>query len=238
MKEYVVDIRTPDGVMNSVVMHPEEGGPFPVAVCLMDSCGLRDDFLELARRLAVAGYFVVTPNAYYRAARDVDLDPDRVDSEDPTYEEGRKMMWELNRSITADGWERDMRALFAWVDACPQAMAGPAGVYGYYLGGRLALSAAAAMPERIAAAASLHGGGFVKDDSSKAGAILGEVYLAHAGTDKYIPMERIEGIERMLTQQPSADRAWERVFALFRRNLPQAAAVLQAHRSYTGIATI
>ncbi len=263
MREFQTDISTPDGSMNAVVIHPEEGGPFPVAVCYMDSCGIRPDFLTLARGLAVAGYFVVTPNAYYRRAREVDLDPDRIGSEDPTYEDGRALMWELNRSITVAGFEDDVRATLAWIEAQPEAMPGPVGVYGYCLGGRLAMTAAAALPERIAAAASFHGAGFVQDDLSKAGDIRAEVYFAHAGTDKYVPLDRIEAIEARLADagvlhrfeiyqeahhgftipgrqtyhQPSADRAWERLFNLFRRNLPQAAPGAPS-RLYRGLARI
>lgn len=251
MIETEVDVPTPDGLMNTVVMHPEAGGPFPVAICFMDSCGVRPDFLDMARRLAAVGYCVATPNMYYRKLRIVDLDPDRIDF-DEGYDEGRKLMWELNRSFSLEDCASDTRALLAWLDSYDRALRGPVGAYGYCLGGRLALSVAAHVPERVAAAASFHGGGFVVDTPDSihkhARNIRGEVYVGHAGTDKYVPAEQLVDLERALSDagvrqrieiyseahhgftiagrrvyhERSAYRAWERLFALFRRNLPQA----------------
>lgn len=243
MTEFELDIATAGGAMNSYVMHPEEGGPFPVALCYMDSCGLRDDFLDLPRRLASAGYCVITPNAYYRRAREVDLEPSLVGRD----EKVTQAMWEFNRSITVENHVVDTAACLKWADGYEHAMNGPVGVFGYCLGGRLALTAAAHFPDRIVAAASFHGAGFVKDDLSHAPEIRAEIYLAQAGTDEYVPIEKIERIERVLTEsgvqhrfevfteahhgfsipgrlhyhRPSAERSWERLFALFRRNLPQ-----------------
>ncbi len=193
----------------------------------------------------------------------MDLDPDRIDFDD-TYEEGRKLMWELNRSITVSGVERDTKAILDWMEAYAGALNGPAGAYGYCLGGRLALTAAASLPNRIAAAASFHGGGFVQDDTSRLADITAEIYFAHAGTDKYIPLDKIERLDaecgaaglrrrfeiyndahhgfsipgRRVYHQPSADRAWQRLFALFRRNLVQGAVGDQPRRIPQGITRV
>jgi carboxymethylenebutenolidase len=265
--EFEADIDTPDGRMNAVVMHPEEGGPYPVAICLMDSCGIRPDFLEMPRRMAVAGYCVVTPNVYYRKLRHLDLDPNRIDFDD-TYDDGRKLMWELNQSVTSLNFARDTRALLSWLDKFEPALRGPVGAFGYCLGGRLALAAAAHVPERVAAAACFHGGGFVKDTPDSvhlhAGKIKAEIYVGHAGTDKHVPEEQLFGLQRSLKEagvrgrielygeahhgftipgrrvyhERSANRCWERLFALFGRNLPQAPANGFAPRSDAEIVTI
>jgi carboxymethylenebutenolidase len=251
MVEREVDIATPDGAMNTVIFHPEFGGPFPLAICFMDSCGVRPDFLEMAKRLAATGYCVATPNMYYRKAREVDLDPDRIDFDD-SYDDGRALMWALNSSVTLADCAIDVRALIDWFDTYPQALGGPVGAYGYCLGGWLAIGVAAHIPERIAAAASFHGGGFIRNlpDSIQhhASKIRAEIYLGHAGTDKYIPLESIKEFDGVLAKarvrrrfetykdahhgwtipgrrvfhEPSSLRAWERLFSLFRRNLPQA----------------
>jgi carboxymethylenebutenolidase len=251
MIEFEVDIPTPDGLMNTVIMHPQSDGPFPVALCFMDSCGVRPDFLEMARRLSVTGYCVATPNMYYRKMRHVDLDPDRIDF-DEDYEEGRALMWKLNSSFTLLDCARDARALFTWLDANAPVLAGPAGAYGYCLGGRLALGVAAHIPERIAAAASFHGGGFIVDAPDSIhhhiSQIQAEIYVGHAETDKYIPMAQVTELERLLKEndkrhhielypnaphgwtipgrrvfdEQASNLSWERLFALFRRNLPQA----------------
>jgi dienelactone hydrolase len=68
--EQHIDIATADGAMNSFVVHPEEGGPFPVVLFYMDAPGYREELRDMARRLASVGYFVVLPNLYYRVSRD------------------------------------------------------------------------------------------------------------------------------------------------------------------------
>ena len=70
MIEHDLDIATADGAMNSFVVHPEEGGPFPVVLFYMDAPGKREELHDMARRLATVGYFVVLPNLYYRQSRD------------------------------------------------------------------------------------------------------------------------------------------------------------------------
>ena len=70
MIEQHIDITTADGAMNSFVVHPEEGGPFPVVLFYMDAPGKREELHDMARRLAAVGYYVVLPNLYYRRTRD------------------------------------------------------------------------------------------------------------------------------------------------------------------------
>ena len=70
MIERHVDIATTDGAMNSFVVHPEEGGPFPAVLFYMDAPGKREELHDMARRLAAVGYYVVLPNLYYRVSRD------------------------------------------------------------------------------------------------------------------------------------------------------------------------
>ena len=70
MIEHHLDIATADGAMNTFVVHPEEGGPFPVVLFYMDAPGKREELHDMARRIAAVGYFVVLPNLYYRRSRD------------------------------------------------------------------------------------------------------------------------------------------------------------------------
>jgi carboxymethylenebutenolidase len=64
-----VDIATPGGSMNTFITHPEEGGPHPLIVFLMDAPGKREELHDMARRLGTAGYYVMLPNLYYRRVR-------------------------------------------------------------------------------------------------------------------------------------------------------------------------
>ena len=70
MIEHHLDITTDDGAMNCFVVHPEEDGPFPVVLFYMDAPGKREELHDMARRLASVGYFVVLPNLYYRQRRE------------------------------------------------------------------------------------------------------------------------------------------------------------------------
>jgi carboxymethylenebutenolidase len=70
MIERDLDLVTADGAMNTFVVHPEEGGPFPVVLFYMDAPGKREELHDMARRIATVGYFVVLPNLYYRRSRD------------------------------------------------------------------------------------------------------------------------------------------------------------------------
>jgi carboxymethylenebutenolidase len=69
-----IDIQTGDGLMNSFVTYPEEGGPFPVVIFYMDAPGKREELHMMARRLGSAGYYVVLPNLYYRTVPDFQSD--------------------------------------------------------------------------------------------------------------------------------------------------------------------
>ena len=63
--EKEIDIATADGDMNTFITHPEEEGPHPVVLFLMDAPGKRGELHDMARRLGTAGY-VMLPNLYYR----------------------------------------------------------------------------------------------------------------------------------------------------------------------------
>ena len=72
MIEQHIDIPTADGSMNSFVVHPDEGGPFPVVLFYMDAPGKREELHDMARRIGTVGYCVILPNLYYRDVREFD----------------------------------------------------------------------------------------------------------------------------------------------------------------------
>ncbi len=69
-----LDIQTGDGLMNTFITYPEEGGPFPVVLFYMDAPGKREELHDMARRIGTAGYYVVLPNLYYRTERNFVID--------------------------------------------------------------------------------------------------------------------------------------------------------------------
>ena len=128
MQERVVDIATRDGNMNTYVFHPDGPGPHPVVIHYMDSVGVREELSDMCRRLATVGYYVLLPNLYYRKARHVDLDANRL--RDPAYAEKLELMWTLNRSLTNTMIVEDTEALLSFIDADPVARPDRIGVVG------------------------------------------------------------------------------------------------------------
>ncbi|MCG2592665.1 dienelactone hydrolase family protein [Ramlibacter sp. XY19] len=251
MIEQHLDIPTADGVMNSFVVHPDEGGPHPVVLFYMDAPGKREELHDMARRLAAVGYYVVLPNLYYRRVREFEL-KERTP-------EGMKPMFEHMNSLTNAMAVRDTEAMLRFVDGQPQAEARRVGAVGYCMSGPFVMAAAAALPERIQAIASIHGANLVteREDSPHrmAPRIRCESYFACAETDIWAPRETIAKLEAALKaggtpyriewypgaqhgfvfprrtgiyDQPSAERHWERLFALFRRRLQDAQAASSA----------
>ena len=76
MIEEHIDIQTKDGAMNTFITRPDQGGPFPVIVFLMDAPGKREELHDMARRIATVGYYVMLPNLYYRQVREFVVGPD------------------------------------------------------------------------------------------------------------------------------------------------------------------
>jgi carboxymethylenebutenolidase len=241
MIEHHLDIRTPDGSMNTFVVHPEEGGPFPVVLFYMDAPGKREELHDMARRIATVGYYVVLPNLYYRKTREFKMVRD---------EEGFKRMFEMMRHLGNEMVLRDTGAMLEFIDGQPQAKAQSVGTVGYCMGGPFVFAAAAKFASRIKCSASIYGAGLLTDrpDSPHLtmSQIRGEMYFACAEIDKYAPKDKIDALEAKLEtsginyrlewypgaehgfafprregiyHQPSAERHWERLFALFRRNL-------------------
>ena len=194
MIEKHLDIPTSDGAMNSFVVHPEEGGPHPVVLFYMDAPGKREELHDMARRLASVGYYVVLPNLYYRRTREFELK-----ARTP---EAMKPMFELMNSLSNGMTVRDTQAMLKFVEAQPEADAKRVGAVGYCMSGPFVFAAAAALPERIRAIASIHGARMVteQDDSPHrmAPRIRCETYVACAETDIWAPREAIDQLQAAL----------------------------------------
>src|SRR5262249_55928094 len=149
MIERAIDIQTNDGLMNTFITYPEEGGPFPVVLFLMDAPGMREELHDMGRRLGTAGYYVVLPNLYYRRVRTFESDGTP---------QGRAAMVEHMNSLTNALVCSDVQAVFDFLEGETEfARSRAIGCVGYCMSGPFAFAAASAFPERIAAAASIHG---------------------------------------------------------------------------------
>lgn len=155
-----VAIKTPDGTCDAAFIHPATGS-HPGVVIWTDAFGLRPSMREIGRRLAAAGYSVLVPNPFYRVAKAP------VFESAATFNFGdqaqRAKLTPLMGSINAAGAaERDAAAFVAWLDMQKQVdRTKKIGTQGYCMGGALVMRTAAAVPGRIGAGASFHGGGLV-----------------------------------------------------------------------------
>lgn len=176
-------IRTPDGEADAWAYRPEGPGPFPAVVFLIDALGVRPAMHQMAERLSKLGYFVLLPNLLYRAGAFKPFDPKTVFSDPPE----RARLMELVKGLDAASALRDLAAYFDALGAQPGARAEKIGCVGYCMGGRLGFTAASAMPDRVGAVCSIHGGGLVTDapDSPHLGAskIRAPLYFGVADED-------------------------------------------------------
>src|SRR5262245_31625828 len=159
MNELEIEIRTSDGASDGVLYQPEGGGRLPGIIFLTDIGGIRTATREMARRLSAEGYSVLLPNVFYRNARPPVFNFPRVIGEDRTMER----IAELAAPLTPEAIERDALAYIEFLSARNSVGDGAMGVVGHCLTGGMALRVAAARPDRIAAAASFHGGWLYTD---------------------------------------------------------------------------
>ena len=160
--ETPVSITTLDGTCDAALLHPASGA-FPAVIVWPDAFGLRPAMREMGRRLAADGYTVLVPNPFYRVAKaPVYEDASNVDFADPaTMTKLRPLMGSIGAPGAA---EKDATAFVAFLDRQTSvARTRRIGTQGYCMGGALVVRTAAAMPDRIGAGASFHGGGLVTD---------------------------------------------------------------------------
>lgn len=243
MIERFVDISTLDGAMNSFVVHPEEDGPHPVVLFLMDAPGMREEIRDMSRRLATVGYYVIASNLYYRQEREFN-----------TFEFGgtRERLTELMASLSNVLITSDAGAMLGFADADDAADASRVGTLGYCMSGPFALMIAAAFNDRVKAAASMHGVKLATEAADSPhrhlDSITGEVYVAAAEHDEHITPDQVATFEAALDastahgrvewypgtdhgftfaqrgaiyDKQASERHWERLHALFDRNLRQ-----------------
>ena len=157
--EETVRITTADGIADAFFVHPAKG-KWPGVIMWPDIAGLREAKRIMARRLASAGHAVLVVNQYYRS-QPAPVMESFSEFMDP---EGRKRAMALYATVTPDMVTRDAKAFVAFLDA-KEAVDTKRGIgsNGYCMGGSFTVRTAAAMPDRVKAVASFHGGGLVGD---------------------------------------------------------------------------
>jgi carboxymethylenebutenolidase len=242
MIEHELDIRTADGAMNTFITHPEEGGPFPVVLFYMDAPGKREELHDMARRIATVGYYVVLPNLYYRKTREF-----RMVRDEEGYKRMFAMMEHLSTDLIMrdtqamlDFVDARNEAKASSLGAVGYCMSGP---YVFAAAARFPERVKCAASMYGVRLATDHD----QSPHLQAHKVRGELYFGCAETDKYAPKAMIDKLEAHLKAIPglrsrvewymgaehgfafpqrqgifhkaSAERHWERLFALFKRNL-------------------
>jgi carboxymethylenebutenolidase len=159
--EIDVEIKTPDGTCDAAFIHPKTGSYAGVLIW-PDAFGLRPAMRGIGKRIAAEGYSVLVPNPFYRVARAPFSTASNFSFQNP---DDMAKLRPLMASVTAPGnGEKDAAAYVAFLDAQKEVdKAKKIGTQGYCMGGPLVVKTAAALPERIGAGASFHGGGLVTD---------------------------------------------------------------------------
>lgn len=198
MIEQAIEVRTPDGTSEGFLYHAEDDKRRPGVLFLTDIIGIRHAPLEMARRVASEGYTVLVPNIFYRTGRPPLFDFPLKFGEERTM----KRLSDLGAPLTPEAIERDAAAYVDFLAGQAWTGAGPMGAVGFCFSGALAMRTAAARPERIAAAASFHGGRLWTDAPSSPHLILPHIkarlYFGHATNDQSMPAEAIEKLNTAL----------------------------------------
>ena len=157
-----VTIKTPDGTCDAAFFHPPTGS-HPGVLIWTDAFGLRPAMRDIGKRIAAEGYSVLVPNPFYRVAKAPVFDS--ASSFNFQNQADMAKLQPLMESVNAPGAaEKDAVAYIAFLDAQSQInKAKKIGTQGYCMGGPLVVKTAAALPNRVGAGASFHGGGLVTD---------------------------------------------------------------------------
>jgi len=179
-----VEIKTPDGTCDAAFIHPASGSHAGVLIW-PDAFGLRPSMREMAKRLAAQGYSVLVPNPFYRVGKA----PFFTDASGVDFAKDRGKIQPLMESVNAPGHaETDAVAYVTFLDAQKQVnKSKKIGTQGYCMGGPLVMKTCAAMPDRVGAGGSFHGGGLVTDKPDSphllAAKIKAKMYFGIASND-------------------------------------------------------
>ena len=236
-----VTIKTPDGTCDAYFVHPASGTAAAVLVW-PDIFGLRPAFRQMGKRLAETGYSVLVVNPFYRTQKA------------PTAPNGAatpiQTVVPLAQTLSETTHMTDAKAFVAWLDQqASVAKNRKVGTQGYCMGGPMAFRTAAAVPDRVGAVASFHGGGLVANGANsphtQAAKTKAQFLIAIAANDdQQRPMEKdvlkqtfadaklpaeIEVYagaahgwcppDSGVYNEPQAEKAWARLLALYGKAL-------------------
>lgn len=236
-----VKIETRDGTCPAHVFTPQGAGPWPAVIFFMDGLGIRQTLFDMGQRLADGGYVVLLPDMFYRAGPYEPMDPKKIFAGGSV----RDAIAHLFSSIDNRKASEDTEAFLAFLDTRSDIAGRKVGTTGYCMGGAMSLWAAGTYPDRIAAAASFHGGNLAFDSDMSphhlAPKMKARLYVAGADKDDSYPPEMEARLDKALSDagvahtceiypgamhgwtmadfpiynEPAAERHWQSLFDLF-----------------------
>ncbi len=240
-----VNITTPDGVADCYFVHPSSGSHAAVIVW-PDILGLRPAFRMMGKRLAQSGYSVLVVNPFYR------------DAKSPVVGEGasfgqpeiRNIVLPMARNLNAETHFTDARAMVSWLDQQSAVdTSRRIGTTGYCMGGPMVMRTVAAVPDRLGAGGTFHGGGLATDADNSPHLLIPQTQSAMlhciaANDDENTPEAKVtlresyaaaglsaeievyQGTlhgwcppDSQVYNEAQAERAWSRLLNLFETNL-------------------
>ena len=239
--ESEVTVTTPDGTADAYFVHPVTGTA-PAVLVWPDIFGLRPAFRQMGKRLAETGYSVLVVNPFYRVRKA------------PTADSGTTtpipQLLPLAQALTETTQMTDARAFIGWLDRqASVAKNRKVGTQGYCMGGPIAMRTAAAVPDRVGAVASFHGGGLVTNMPNsphlQAARTKAQLLIAIAANDdmrspdeKNVLKETFAKVnlpaeievyanaahgwcppDSQVYNEPQAEKAWSRLLALYSKAL-------------------
>jgi len=201
MPRTAVEIKTADGTCPASMFRPAGSGPWPAVLVFMDGLGIRPALFDLGEKLAGNGYFVLLPDLFYRAGPYPPVDVAAVFGNP---ERRKEFVEKFMATATYANVMRDTRAFLDFLDAQKDVARGKIGTTGYCMGGGMSLTAAGTYPERIAAAASFHGGRLATDAPDSPHLIVprikANVYVAGAVEDASFPDDMKQRLQEAFTR--------------------------------------
>jgi carboxymethylenebutenolidase len=219
------------GGMPAYVARPAGAGPWPAVLVIQEAFGLNEHIKDVARRVAGEGYVALAPDLFHRGGK----------GRTAGYDDLPKALG-LMGELTDDQIVADVGSAIAWLEKQPSVRADRIGITGFCMGGRVSYLSAAALPDKIKAAAPFYGGGIPIDRT----ATLRAPVLAFFGdADPFIPLDQVEKLrteakrlgknvevviypgaphgffcnERDSYRADAARDAWERTKTFFKRHL-------------------
>jgi carboxymethylenebutenolidase len=183
--EKMVDVKTPDGTCDSAFIHPTTGS-HPAVIIWPDAFGLRPAMRDIGKRIAAEGYSVLVVNPYYRVTKAPGIDIGHFSFTNA--DDMKKLQGLMGPMGAAGNIEKDAAAFVAFLDQQKEVNKSKKfGTQGYCMGGPLVVRTAAALPDRIGAGGSFHGGGLVTDQPTSphllAPKIKAKMYFGIASND-------------------------------------------------------